>query len=156
MNYPRCRNDSENRYDYTAVEHGHEAGMHCSLNAPFVLRAVILGNQNAGAGCDTHKQSDEHVYYYHTGAYRRQGVASHKVSHHDAVHRVVKLLKQVSDQKRRRKLEQLLPYDSFGYSVYPDFFRYSIRQFPDLLLQSKPYLNALSPSFMTNSFSFLT
>jgi len=49
------------------------------------------------------------------GAHGRQGFCAHKISDHQAVHRIVKLLEQVADEKRNGKGEQQLPGGAGGH-----------------------------------------
>ncbi len=73
------------------------------------LRAVIPGNHNPGAHSDALKKTDHQKNKVARGADCGECVAAKKVSDNQGVGGIVQLLKQISQKKRERKGDELLP-----------------------------------------------
>ena len=71
-----------------------------------VLRPVILGDHHACAAGKAHEYSDQSVNDRPCAAYGGKGLLAHIVAHNDGVYRIVKLLKDIPDQQRKRKIDQ--------------------------------------------------
>ena len=77
--------------------------MHGILHAFRIHRSEVLGNDNPGAGRQTHEESNQHIddRPYRTDC--RECFIGYIVSDNPAVNHVVELLEDVSQQKRNRK-----------------------------------------------------
>ena len=68
--------------------------------------AKILSYYHIGSGGNTHKQHQKQIDHGTAGAHGGQGIVPHIAAHHNGVHRVVKLLSQISNQQRDGKLDE--------------------------------------------------
>ena len=93
---------SENHAEQGSESHG---GVNCPAHLMSLLRSKILRNHNPGACGEPHKKSHQHVDNRCGGSHCRQGTGTHIIPHHVGVHRIVELLKEISDQQRHRKPE---------------------------------------------------
>ena len=70
-------------------------------------RAVMPRDDDARAGRKAVEEADEHIDHRPDAPDRGQRLLADEISDHHAVHRVVQLLKNVADQKRDGKRDQL-------------------------------------------------
>ena len=71
--------------------------------------AEILRHHDAGPHTDPDKQDDQQVQDRSRASHRRQCIVSYKVAHHHAVHRIVQLLGNITDQHGNRKDQDIFP-----------------------------------------------
>lgn len=77
-----------------------------SADVFIVFSPKVLCNQDSGSGGESHEESDHQVCDRRKCAYGRKGVFPDVVSHNPGIYCVVKLLKQVSDQKWKRETDE--------------------------------------------------
>ena len=65
--------------------------------------AKILGYHHPRTGCQTRKETYQHIYDRRRCSDRRQRTGIHIISHHIGVYCIVELLEEISNQKRNGK-----------------------------------------------------
>ena len=85
------------------------------VDALIVLGAEALGDDDTCSHGKTHKKAHQHIDDGGGGAHRRQSLGAHIAAHHDAVHRVVKLLEQIAQHQRQGEGHQMLPDGALGH-----------------------------------------
>ena len=93
----------------------HDGGLHGQMELFVVVGPVMAADDDAGADGRSIEEHDHGVDDAGGGAHGCQGFCAHKISDHQAVHRIVKLLEQVADEKRNGKGEQQLPGGAGGH-----------------------------------------
>ena len=83
--------------------------MHRVVQSLVVMRAVGLGNHDAGARRKSRAESDQHVDDAAGAADRRKRLLADKTADDHRIDGILKLLKQQPDGHRDRKLQKLLP-----------------------------------------------
>ena len=71
------------------------------------FRTVILADYNTGAGRKTHKETDQHINDRSNSTDRRERLVADIIANHPGIHRVIKLLEHISDQKRQRETDYM-------------------------------------------------
>ena len=97
---------AQHRQRHAHDQRQRDGGLHGGVELFPVLGAVILRDHHAGAGGQAGKKPDKGVDDRPGTAHGGKGLLVHVVSHHDGVHSIVKLLKDIPDQQRERKMNQ--------------------------------------------------
>ena len=85
------------------------------VNHTAVMRAEILTDDNASTGRKAGEKSDQHVDNRSDRPDGGKRLCRNEVADNDRVNGVVQLLKQISDQQRQCKSDQLFPDHPFGH-----------------------------------------
>ena len=99
----RCREPSENTDRNTAEEHKGDCRAAGSSHCPVILRADMLGDQNADGSTDAEKDAQKHLHRLGACADRRNCRVVAVVSDDQRINRCIEILKNVSRDDRQRK-----------------------------------------------------
>ena len=99
----RRRKDSYKSQDYSADQTKCHNGVDRPLNNMILFGAVILGDYDSGADCQSVEESHHQKDQIPGRADSRQGGASQKSSHDKRIGGVIKLLKKIAEKKRYGK-----------------------------------------------------
>ena len=102
----RCKQHAQHRQHHAHDQRQRHGGLDRSVELFPVLCPVVLGDHHARAAGKTHEYSDQGVDDGPCTAHSGKGLFAHIVAHNDGVHRIVKLLKDVADQQRKREIDQ--------------------------------------------------
>ena len=104
---PRGEQNTEQRESHDQTQRHQHGGMHGFFDPRCILCAEMLRNDDARAACKTGKKPDEDID-------DRSDASDGGVCFVDAclpddpgIHHIVKLLKQVADEQRQRKKQQI-------------------------------------------------
>ena len=109
--------------NHRAEDHNDKAGhngqrdtvAHILGQALPVPGAEALGNDNACAGGDTHKQRQQQIQDRAGAAHGCQGIVAHVKAYNDGIRRIVKLLRHISQQHGDGEFQDALPGRSNGH-----------------------------------------
>ena len=111
------------------AHHGHQqargqgqgdGAAHHLVQGGAILRAEVLGGQDARAGGDAHEQHQQQVKDGACGTHGGQGGIADIPAHDNGVHRVVQLLGQVADKQRHGELDQPAHGAALGHVLYAE------------------------------------
>lgn len=109
--------DPNPRKDHAADKGDGNGGFHRQMELFVVVGAEIAANDDAGSDGNAVEKQNQHIDDAGGGADGGQRFAADKVAHHKTVHRIVELLKQVAEEQRDRKHDQM-PDDGAGRHIH--------------------------------------
>ena len=124
---PRNGNAAHHQQQTAAYRQQHRCVHNVRYAFALALSDVICYDNIAADG-NADKQIDKQGYHRGVGAYRRQGFAAGKSSHHSCIHRIKQLLQHTSRRKRQGKQLNFVPHRA-GYHVDAGlFFRFHVNR----------------------------
>ena len=127
----RCVHETQNdRGEHNSQNRDHEAShdgkgngrVKSILKIFFIVRPVILGDDNRRTGRKANEEADDQVNdLAGRAAHAGQSLFSDKPAHHHGVRRVVKLLEKGSQKNGKEEIEKLLPDDTLRDLVHGFF-----------------------------------
>lgn len=103
----RRHEDPDRRKDDAEDKRHDDRGMNGFFDFVFLLGAVILGDDDAGAGGKTGKESDEHIDDGVDGTDSGKSLVADIVANHPGVDHIIKQLKQIAGEKGKSKVDDM-------------------------------------------------
>ena len=109
--------DAQNRKQHAGAQTQRHGGVHRLLQGFVILRTVKPGHQHARTQRHAIDEADHQHDQAGGGAHRRQRLFTDEVANDQRVHRVVKLLKQVTEEDWHREQQHLFGNAAHGKKV---------------------------------------